>query len=176
MHNHHHSQEQEHDHEQECSHVHNQEHSHNHDHHTDARNLNDIISIIQNGALSDGAQELAIRIFRILAEAEASVHGTTIENIHFHEVGAVDSIVDIVSAAVCIDNLHPNRIVVSPLTDGRGQIRCQHGLIPVPVPAVTAIAAAHSLSLKISDVEGELITPTGAAIVAAVQSRDALPD
>ncbi|MDY3251270.1 MAG: nickel pincer cofactor biosynthesis protein LarC [Candidatus Choladocola sp.] len=175
---HHHSQEhdlgQDHHHSQE--HNLGQEHSHHHDHHADARNLNDIISIIQSGTLSDGAQELAIRIFRILAEAEASVHGTTIEKIHFHEVGAVDSIVDIVSAAVCIDNLHPDRIVVSPLTDGRGQIRCQHGLIPVPVPAVTAIAAAHSLSLKISDIDGELVTPTGAAIAAAVQSRDTLPE
>lgn len=151
--------------------------SHTHaPHHHDARNLDDIVTIIHAGHLTSGARELAIRIFRLLAEAEASVHGKSVSEVHFHEVGAVDSIVDIVSAAVCIDNLAPDAIVVSPLTDGTGQIRCQHGLIPVPVPAVAAIAARNHLTLKISDVEGELVTPTGAAIAAAVQSEAVLPE
>ncbi|MDO4321162.1 MAG: nickel pincer cofactor biosynthesis protein LarC [Lachnospiraceae bacterium] len=150
------------------------EHHHAHSHH-DARNLNDIIEIIQAGILTDSARELAIRIFHILAEAEAFVHGKSIEEVHFHEVGAVDSIVDIVAFAVCLDNLQPDRIVVSALTDGTGQIRCQHGLIPVPVPAVTAIASIHGLPLKISAVEGELVTPTGAAIAAALMSDEKLP-
>ncbi len=143
--------------------------------HHDARNLNDITKIIQTGQLSSGAKDLALKIFQILAEAEAAVHGKTLEEIHFHEVGAVDSIVDIVAVAVCIDNLSPSGIVISALTDGKGQIRCQHGLIPVPVPAVTAIAMQNDLTLNISDVEGELVTPTGAAIAAAVRTATTLP-
>lgn len=144
-------------------------------HHHDARNLNDITKIIQTGQLSSGAKDLALKIFQILAEAEAAVHGKTLEEIHFHEVGAVDSIVDIVAVSVCIDNLSPSGIVISALTDGKGQIRCQHGLIPVPVPAVTAIAMQNDLTLNISDVEGELVTPTGAAIAAAVRTATTLP-
>lgn len=150
------------------------EHTHHHHHH-DARNLNDITRIIQAGQLTSGAKDLALKIFQILAEAEATVHGKTLDEIHFHEVGAVDSIVDIVAVAVCIDNLSPSGIVVSPLTDGKGQIRCQHGLIPVPVPAVTAIAMQNDLTLNISDVQGELVTPTGAAIAAAVRTTSTLP-
>ena len=144
-------------------------------HHHDARNLNDITKIIQTGQLSSGAKDLALKIFQILAEAEAAVHGKTLEEIHFHEVGAVDSIVDIVAVSVCIDNLSPSGIVISALTDGKGKIRCQHGLIPVPVPAVTAIAMQNDLTLNISDVEGELVTPTGAAIAAAVRTATTLP-
>lgn len=151
------------------------ESQHIHHHHHDARNLNDITKIIQTGQLSSGAKDLALKIFQILAEAEAAVHGKTLEKIHFHEVGAVDSIVDIVAVAVCIDNLSPSGIVISALTDGKGQIRCQHGLIPVPVPAVTAIAMQNDLTLNISDVEGELVTPTGAAIAAAVRTATTLP-
>lgn len=151
------------------------ESQHIHHHHHDARNLNDITKIIQVGQLSSGAKELALKIFQILAEAEAAVHGKTLDEIHFHEVGAVDSIVDIVAVAVCIDNLSPSGIVISALTDGKGQIRCQHGLIPVPVPAVTAIAMQNDLTLNISDVEGELVTPTGAAIAAAVRTATTLP-
>ena len=151
------------------------ESQHIHHHHHDARNLNDITKIIQTGQLSSGAKDLALKIFQILAEAEAAVHGKTLEEIHFHEVGAVDSIVDIVAVAVCIDNLSPSGIVISALTDGKGQIRCQPGLIPVPVPAVTAIAMQNDLTLNISDVEGELVTPTGAAIAAAVRTATTLP-
>ncbi|MDD6662553.1 MAG: nickel pincer cofactor biosynthesis protein LarC [Lachnospiraceae bacterium] len=147
-----------------------------HHHHHDARNLNDIAQIIMAGHLTEGAKSLALKIFRILAQAEAKVHGKSIDEVHFHEVGAVDSIVDITAAAVCLDNLHPDQVVVSALTDGTGQIRCQHGLIPVPVPAVTAIAANEHLQLKIRNVEGELVTPTGAAIAAAFRTESTLPD
>ena len=132
------------------------ESQHIHHHHHDARNLNDITKIIQTGQLSSGAKDLALKIFQILAEAEAAVHGKTLEEIHFHEVGAVDSIVDIVAVAVCIDNLSPSGIVISALTDGKGQIRCQHGLIPVPVPAVTAIAMQNDLTLNISESKGRV--------------------
>lgn len=163
------------------SHTHNEAaasevHAHEHAHHHEARNLNDIAQIIMAGRLTDGARSLALKIFRILAAAEAKVHGKSIEEVHFHEVGAVDSIVDITAAAVCLDNLHPDQIVISTLTDGMGQIRCQHGLIPVPVPAVTAIVSDNHLQLKIRKVEGELVTPTGAAIAAAFRTTTELPD
>ena len=194
LHGHAHSMTDEHDHSHNLSDEHGQIHRHDHSmtvgdvhghdtdesqhihhHHHDARNLNDITKIIQTGQLSSGAKDLALKIFQILAEAEAAVHGKTLEEIHFHEVGAVDSIVDIVAVAVCIDNLSPSGIVISALTDGKGQIRCQHGLIPVPVPAVTAIAMQNDLTLNISDVEGELVTPTGAAIAAAIRTATTLP-
>ncbi len=175
-----------HDHDMEYLHGHTHEHAHHthalgaplepHTHTHEARNLQDITEIINAGKLTDRARELALRIFRILAEAEASVHGKSVDEVHFHEVGAVDSIVDIVAVAICLDQLDPARVAVSPLTDGTGQIRCQHGLIPVPVPAVTAIAAKNNLTLKLTDIEGELVTPTGAAIAAALQSSADLPD
>ena len=92
------------------------------------------------------------------------------EEVHFHEVGAVDSIVDIVSIAVCLDDLDVTDVVVPVLYDGTGFIRCQHGQIPVPVPAVVNVAQANHLKLKITDIEGELVTPTGAAVVAAVRT------
>ncbi len=146
-----------------------------HTHHQGARGLRDILRILEQGKLTRGALVLAVRIFTILAEAEARVHGKSIEEIHFHEVGAVDSIVDIAAAAICIDNLKPDLTIVSALTDGTGMIRCQHGLIPVPVPAVSAIVSTHGLPLRIRPIEGELVTPTGAAIAAALHTGAALP-
>ncbi|MCD7714957.1 MAG: nickel pincer cofactor biosynthesis protein LarC [Lachnospiraceae bacterium] len=147
-----------------------------HGHTHSARNLQDILSIIRAGNLTASAADLAIRIFEILAKAEAKVHGKGINEVHFHEVGAVDSIVDIVAAAVCLDNLYPDQVVVSALTEGCGQIRCQHGLIPVPVPAVTAIAEQEQLVLRLTDIQGELVTPTGAAIAAAIRTLNKLPE
>ncbi|MCD8353746.1 MAG: nickel pincer cofactor biosynthesis protein LarC [Clostridiales bacterium] len=160
------------EHSHEHPHDHGEPHHHDHPH----RNLPEILHIIRHGDLTPRARELAERIFTILAQAEAKAHGVPIEEVHFHEVGAVDSIVDIVAAAVCFDDLDIERVILPRLNEGRGFVRCQHGVIPVPVPATLAIVQAHGLPLHIGDTEGELVTPTGAAIAAAVATEFRLPD
>lgn len=147
-------------------------HGHAHVH----RGLGEILEILRKADMTQRARDTAERIFRILAQAEAQAHGLGVEEVHFHEVGAVDSIVDIVTVAVCLDNLGITRTVIPGLCEGRGSVRCQHGIIPVPVPAVVNIARAHGLKLKITDTEGELVTPTGAAIVAAIGNVERLPE
>lgn len=152
-----------------------QHHHSQHPHHH-GRNLNEIRDILSGGRLSERALKLALKIFRIVAEAESQVHGKPLEEVHFHEVGAVDSIVDIAAVSVCIDNLGIENVIIPFLTEGCGQVRCQHGLLPVPVPATTAILTAHQIPLHISSVQGELVTPTGAAIAAALRTHDRLPE
>lgn len=126
--------------------------------------------------MTDGARAIAGKIFDIIAAAEAKAHGTSLEEVHFHEVGAMDSIVDVVAAAVCLDNLGVTEVIIPELCEGRGTVRCQHGILPVPVPAVANIAQANALPLRILPDEGELITPTGAAIAAAVRTGGKLPE
>ena len=145
-------------------------------HHHEHRNLADVIAIIESSAAKESAKELAKKVFTILAESEAKAHETTVEEVHFHEVGAIDSIVDILAAAVCFDDLGISRVYVPLLSDGHGTVRCQHGIIPVPVPAVVNIAEKYHLPLSISDREGEFVTPTGAAFLAAVMTDTTLPD
>lgn len=153
-----------------------QEHHHHHVH----RTLADVTDILDRTEMPEGARTLAKRIFAILAKAEAEAHGTTVEEVHFHEVGAVDSIVDIVSAAVCLDDLREalgtESVVIPSLYEGRGTVRTAHGLLTIPVPAVANIAAAEGLILQIGSEEGEFVTPTGAAIAAAVKTEDRLPE
>ena len=139
------------------------------------RSYKDVINIIDSADMTDNARKLARKIFAILAEAEAKVHGTDIEQVHFHEVGAGDSIVDVVSFAVCYDNLGITDTVITGMTEGCGTVRCRHGILPVPVPAVTEIVSSCRIGLRITDVMGELVTPTGAAIAAAVKTSDKLP-
>ena len=136
----------------------------------------EIREIIDGLPMTEGARALALKIFGILAEAEADAHGVSEEEVHFHEVGALDSIVDIVAAAVCLDDLGISRVAVPSITEGTGTVRCQHGILQVPVPAVTAVARNYGLPLHITSRQGELVTPTGAAIVAAVRTEDKLPD
>ncbi len=168
-----------HDHDMEYlhGHHHEEEHTHGeHHHHHEHRSSSDILHIIDHTAMTDSAKKLAYKIVDILANAEAKAHGVSLEQVHFHEVGAVDSIVDIIAAAVCADSLNLDEVYVPQLSEGRGMVRCQHGLLPIPVPAVTNIIAANHLKLHITDVEGELVTPTGAAIAAALRTKEQLPE
>lgn len=150
-------------------------HGHGHHHHHEHRGLADCLAIIEGSALPAGAQAIAARTFDILADAEAKAHGTAKDEVHFHEVGAIDSIVDIAAAAWCLDNLGIADVIVSPLAEGEGAVNTAHGLLPIPVPAVVNICAAHGLVLAPTGRTGELVTPTGAALAAAVRTQDALP-
>ena len=172
-HDHHHEHSHEH---MQHTHDHEHDHEHHHHHHHEHRGMPEIREILSASSLSPAARATALRIFDVLAAAEAKAHGTDIDLVHFHEVGAVDSIVDIVVIAVCLEDLRLDGVVVGSLTDGCGTIRCQHGIMAVPVPAVTNIALQHNLRLKISHIEGELVTPTGAAVAAAIRTSGRLPD
>lgn len=136
----------------------------------------EIREILSNTVMTETARALALRIFDILARAESKAHNVPVDQVHFHEVGAVDSIVDIVSVAVCFDNLGINEVFVPFLCDGQGTVRCQHGILPIPVPAVQNICAAEGLRIRPSGVDGELVTPTGAAAAAALRTRERLPE
>ena len=136
----------------------------------------DIRRIIGESGLSDGAKELAMKIFTILGEAEAAAHASTLEEVVFHEVGAVDSIVDIAAVAVCIDNMGIRRAIIGPLSEGEGTVRCAHGVLPIPVPAVCQICAEYGLTIHPIHVKGEFVTPTGAACAAALKTSEHLPE
>ena len=125
--------------------------------------------------MSEHAKELAHAVFGKLAEAEAKAHGATPESVMFHEVGAIDSIVDICSVAICLDDLDVTAVIVPSLAEGHGTIRCAHGIMPVPVPAVVNLCQAADIALVPAPVAGELVTPTGAAIVAALRTDSSLP-
>lgn len=173
-HDHSHDNHHEHDHTQECDHDHH--HDHPHGNHHEHRGLPEILSVINRTQISDHAKEIATRIFQILAQAEAKAHGVPVEQVHFHEVGAVDSIVDVIAVAFCVDALGISEVIVPVLYEGTGTVRCQHGILPVPVPAVANIAAAHGLKLHLTPDPGEYVTPTGAAIVAALRTGENLPE
>jgi uncharacterized protein (TIGR00299 family) protein len=127
------------------------------------RHLSDVVSIIASGGLSNAARDRAVAIFTRLAEAEARAHGTTVDNVHFHEVGAVDAIVDVVGTLLALDELKVSRVGCSPIPTGSGTVQCAHGVLPVPAPGTVVLL--EGVPLLATDEPGELTTPTGAAIL-----------
>ncbi len=166
-HIHEHEHEHTHTHEHEHSHEHTHEHDHEHSHsHTHVhRNYFDIKTLIDRSDITEGAKNLANRIFLAVAEAESKVHGKPLDEVHFHEVGAIDSIIDIVGTAILVDKISPDHIYASVVNEGTGFINCAHGKMAVPVPATSEIFKAKGVKFRQTDVPTELVTPTGAAII-----------
>ena len=159
-----------------AEHTHEHEHVHHHHaHHHHHRSLADVTAIIDGSQLSDGAKRRALAIFTVLAAAEATAHGKPPDTVLFHVLVAVESIVVICSGAFCLDDLGSEDIVGESLSEGHGTIRCAHGLMPIPVPAVVNLCQAGNIALTPAPVAGELVTPTGAAIVAALRTTEPLP-
>lgn len=161
-HNHEHSHDHTHEHVDENGNTYT--HSHGEDHHGH-RHLKEITELINKADISEKAKKDALGIFDIIADAEAKAHGIEKSAVHFHEVGAVDSIIDIIGTAVLIDDLGAENIYFSDLSEGYGYQYSSHGQMPIPVPAVINILAGSDVTLKLLDEEGEHVTPTGAAIV-----------
>ena len=134
-----------------------------HHHHHQHRGLAEITQIIEGSPLADDIKTKSLSVFRALAEAEAKVHGVSVEEIHFHEVGAIDCILDIVGTVWCLKYLGIEQISASPLHAGSGFVRCAHGIMPVPAPATAELLAG--IPWYSTDIKGELVTPTGAALV-----------
>ena len=145
------------------------DHEHHHDHH--GRNFADIKQIINQSNLDEKVKALSLKMFDCIAVAEAKVHGKTKDEVHFHEVGAVDSIVDIVGCAICVTMLNVDKVVCSVINEGHGFVECQHGLIPVPVPATAQILSSIDADVRFVDIDSELVTPTGASVVATLTNE-----
>ncbi len=181
-HDHDHEHDHDHDHEHDHDHNHNHNHNHGHDHehhhsqvhehkhyldsrheylHVHGRTYADIKVLIDSAPLSQSVKRQAQAVFREIGVAEAAVHGVHLDQVHFHEVGAIDSIIDIVGAALALDYLQVGQVVVSPIADGSGTIKCQHGMMPVPVPAVMKMLENTDIPYVTGTSNTELVTPTG---------------
>ena len=143
-----------------------EEHEHHGSHHHEHRNLADITRIINESALSQSVKEKALRVFNVLAVAEAHVHGKPIDEVHFHEVGAIDTIIDIVGSVLALEYLEIEKVYVSRIQTGCGFVQCAHGLMPIPAPATAEIL--KNIPHYHGNIEKELVTPTGAALMAAL--------
>jgi len=142
-------------------------HDHNHEHeHVHGRNFAEIERLIQTSALSDWVKQKAVAVFHRIAVAEGRIHGMPPEQVHFHEVGAVDSIVDIVGACIALELLGKPRVLAAPIVEGTGWIHCAHGRFPIPAPATLAILGARGVGVTQCEEPHELVTPTGAALLA----------
>ncbi len=166
-HQHEHSDHQ-HKHEHDHQHEHG-DHQHEHSHHHSHRAYQDIVKLIERSQLSQEVKETSLNIFRKIGEAEGLIHGISLEKVHFHEVGAVDSIIDIVGASILINKLEIQKIKSSPVCVGTGKVHIDHGIYPIPAPATLEIL--KGVPLQQSSIKSELTTPTGAAIVSVLSEE-----
>ncbi len=145
-------------------HAHEHEHGHHHDHeHHHHSGLHEIEHILHHSALSERTAASVLGVYKIIAEAESAVHGVPVELVHFHEVGALDAVADIAAVCLLMEEISPERVVVSPINTGFGHVRCAHGILPVPAPATAKIL--EGIPSYSGRIEGELCTPTGAALI-----------
>jgi hypothetical protein len=165
-HSHHHAHEHGHSHAHEHGDAHDHGHEHEHHHHGENRTFGEIKQLISRSALSDWVKKKSIAVFQRIADAEGKIHGKPPEQVHFHEVGAVDSIVDIVGACIALEMLGKPRVLAAPVVEGVGWINCAHGRFPIPAPATLAILGARGAAITQCDEPHELVTPTGAALLA----------
>ncbi|MEK3906965.1 LarC family nickel insertion protein [Oceanobacillus sp. FSL W7-1309] len=161
-HDHGHNEEEHHHHADDHGHHHSHEHHHAHDH----RSYKDIVNLIKGAEFSEPVEETALKIFRKIGEAEGRIHGMPLEDVHFHEVGAVDSIIDIVGTAILLHQMEIDLVISAPVPVGSGKIRIDHGIYPVPAPATLEIL--RGVPIAASELRAELTTPTGAAIIAVL--------
>lgn len=176
----HHSHGHYHDHEHDHSldnHCHNHQDDNDNNHNHVHRTYADIKQIIEGSGITEAAKELSRSMFQKVAASEAAVHGKPIDEVHFHEVGAIDSIVDIVSVAILMDYINPDRVISSVVSDGYGTIKCAHGVLSVPVPATSMMYKNEKIRFKQIEVPTELVTPTGAAIISTfAESYGLMPE
>ncbi|MGI2297725.1 nickel pincer cofactor biosynthesis protein LarC [Paenibacillus sp. GXUN7292] len=165
-HEHSHSHDHDHHHGHSHSHDHHHGHSHSHDHDHEHRKAADIIAMIEQSALPARAKERSMAIFQLIAQAEGKIHGISPAEVHFHEVGAMDSIIDVIGVCLALESLDIDQIIVSPVPTGTGRMRMAHGLYPIPAPATAELLRGVPLSAFTA--QGELTTPTGAGIVKAL--------
>ena len=165
-HNHdHHAHEHNHDHE----HHHDHAHDHGHEHHHHHSSMRDIEHIISHLHLSAQVREDVLAVYELIAEAESHVHGRPVTEIHFHEVGTMDAVADVTAVCMLIDELSPDEIIVSPVHVGSGQVKCAHGILPVPAPATAYVL--RDVPIYGGSIQGELCTPTGAALLKHFATR-----
>lgn len=163
-----------HDHEHQHEHGHKHSHAHDHEHHyhhEDQRTFADIKKLIARSKLSAWVKQKSIAVFQRIADAEGKIHGKPANQVHFHEVGAVDSIVDIVGGCLALEMLGKPRVLAAPVVEGTGWIRCTHGRFPIPAPATLAILGDRGIGITQCDEPHELVTPTGAAVLAEFAER-----
>ena len=171
-HEHHHAHEEhEHEHEHEHDHDHDHEHDHEHEHghgqgHHHHASLGDITDVINGLDVPESVKKRACEVYSAIARAESEVHGREVGEVHFHEVGAMDAVADVVGVSWLLDILAPERVICSPLRTGYGQVRCAHGILPVPAPATALIL--EGIPVFAGDIAGEMTTPTGAALVRSI--------
>jgi len=182
QHDHDHDHDHGHDHSHDHDHDHGHDHSHDHSEHTHAegagvhRSYPEVVALVESMDLPDSVESVALDAFERLGRAEASVHGTDLDETHFHEVGADDAIADVVGAALLLEDLGPERVLTTPVATGGGAVEMSHGVYPVPAPATTEIVSGADFAVVGGPVERELLTPTGAAILAAIaEGADSLP-
>ena len=153
----------EHAHEHHHDHDHDHHHDHGHHHHHVHRSMKDIEEIISGLAIDDAVKEDVLNVYRIIAEAEGAVHGKPAGEVHFHEVGTMDAVADVTAVCMLMREIAPEEIIASPVATGYGSVRCAHGVLPVPAPATALIL--RGVPAYAGDIQGELCTPTGAALV-----------